>query len=46
MPGLTTPADPEALFRTAWTTAPEVTVIHGALLDADHAQPDVVDTLT
>ena len=26
--------------------APEVTVIHGALLDADHAHPDVVDTAT
>lgn len=26
--------------------APEVTVIHGALLDADHAHPDVVDMLT
>ena len=26
--------------------APEVTVIHVAVLDADHAQPDVVDTPT
>jgi hypothetical protein len=26
--------------------APEVTVIHVAVLDADHAHPDVVDTLT
>jgi hypothetical protein len=33
-------------FPEPVSAAPEVTVIHVALLDADHAQPDVVDTPT